>query len=111
MAADTVKVKSKNTDERTQSRSKERKFPFEIDSYLELLIQDRKQTFFDGKVLSLTSTNDAGEFDVLPQHANFITMIKEFVKIYETEEKTKTFDIKEGVMRVQNGKVEIYLTV
>ncbi|KKR87116.1 hypothetical protein A2617_00775 [Candidatus Daviesbacteria bacterium RIFOXYD1_FULL_41_10] len=35
-----------------------------------------KETIFDGQATSVSSTNFLGKFDILPEHANFITMVK-----------------------------------
>lgn len=34
------------------------------------------QTIFDGEALSVSSTNSTGNFDILPFHANFITLVQ-----------------------------------
>jgi len=34
-----------------------------------------KEVFFEGEAESVSSENQLGKFDVLPQHANFISLI------------------------------------
>ena len=77
---------------------------------LNVLIKSRKETLYDGSALALTSNNEDGVFDILPHHANFITMVKDFVVI-KTPEEDKKFDIRRGVLRVSDNKVNLYLTV
>lgn len=87
------------------------KFPFKVTTKLSVVVKSRREVHYDGKAISLTSNNETGVFDVLPQHANFITMIKDFIEIYKSEKDIKTIKIKRGIMRVYNGNVEVYLTI
>lgn len=43
---------------------------------LHVRVLSPKQTIFEGSVLSVSSKNSSGEFDILPEHANFITLIE-----------------------------------
>lgn len=78
---------------------------------LDVVIRSRSRTFFNGKVESITSSNATGIFDVLPTHANFITMVNDFVSINLPGGKSQKFKIRDGVMRVIENKVDVYLTV
>lgn len=83
-----------------------------IKGTLDVTIKSREKTYYEGTARSVTSNNDEGLFDVLPQHANFITMIKDFIKVDIAEgEFPKEFEISNGVMRVFEGKMNIFLTV
>lgn len=81
------------------------------DKNLTVIVKSRKKTFFDGEALSVSSNNDTGEFDVLPHHANFITMIKDFVRVTKPDGGSEEFEAKKGVMRVYEDHVDLYLTV
>jgi F0F1-type ATP synthase epsilon subunit len=81
------------------------------DQQIEVIVRSRSKTYFDGKAKAITSTNETGVFDVLPQHANFITMIQDFVTIVLPDNKEQKFEIKAGVMQVIQNKADIYLTV
>lgn len=81
------------------------------DQNLHVIVRSRSQTYFDGKAKSVTSTNDTGIFDILPLHANFITMIQQFITVLLPDGKEQKFEIKGGVMRVLGETVDIYLTV
>jgi len=74
-----------------------------------LIIRTRQNVVYDSEVEAVTSTNNAGNFDVLPGHAFFISLIQRFIEIHETEGRTKKFDIDEGIIYVQDAKVGIYL--
>lgn len=80
-------------------------------NYLRVLIKSRTKVYFDGRAQSLTSNNDKGVFDVLPQHANFISIIKDFIIVDKGMTTEQKFTIKNGVLSVQANKVDIYLDV
>lgn len=43
---------------------------------LKVKILSPTQTIYEGEALSVSSTNSTGKFDILPYHANFITLIQ-----------------------------------
>lgn len=77
--------------------------------FLNISIRDRSQVVFKGMASSLTSYNEIGEFDVLPQHANFITLIKDSIILNKEKENKKEIKIKSGIMNVAQDKVDVYL--
>ncbi|PIY65443.1 hypothetical protein COY91_02440 [Candidatus Shapirobacteria bacterium CG_4_10_14_0_8_um_filter_39_15] len=78
---------------------------------LSLLIRDREKVSFRNMVNSVTSISDKGVFDILPQHANFISMIKEKIIIRRQGKEDVRIPITIGVLKVQRNQVEIYLDV
>ena len=48
---------------------------------LNLKVVSRDGVLFDGKAETISSINEKGKFDILAQHANFISLIKEYIKI------------------------------
>lgn len=71
----------------------------------------REKTLFNGEAYAITSINEKGRFDILPHHANFITLIKQFVIIYTSEGEKKEFPLDNGVLEVSGNMVSIYLGV
>lgn len=69
----------------------------------------------DGTVLeedatAISSYNEVGLFDVLPMHANFISIIKDKVIIHHGKEQ-KEVPIGVGILRVIDNTANIYLGV
>ena len=81
-----------------------------LDTKLKVLIKTRKETLYDGEAVAVTSNNEDGVFDILPHHANFITMVKDFVFV-KTQNGDQKFDVKKGVLEVSSNNVTLYLTV
>lgn len=74
-----------------------------------LLIRTRQEVVYDSEVEAVSSTNATGNFDVLPGHAYFISLIQRFILIHETAQRQKRFEIDQGIIYVQQDKVRIYL--
>ena len=72
-------------------------------------ITSAEERIWEGVAHSISSKNSAGPFDILPGHANFVTMVKnEPIIIRENSKEDKTFVYKTAVITVKDNKVEIY---
>src|SRR5258708_4239839 len=49
---------------------------------IHLSIRNRENILYDADVRALSAVNGSGPFDVLPQHANFISVIEKYVIIH-----------------------------
>ena len=76
-----------------------------------LKIRNRENIIFDGLVSSISSVNDTGKFDILPEHANFISLIKDVITIRDVGGKTREIKIGSGILRVLNNRASIYLGI
>lgn len=65
-------------------------------------------TLFDGVALGLISTNHKGEFTVLPQHINFISLISERALVMLPDGKKKIIPLEAGVIRCREGIIEVF---
>ena len=71
-------------------------------------IDSPEKQIWQGTALSVTSENSAGLFDILPMHANFITIIeKKPIKI-KTAGKIEEFNFDNAIIYVSKNKVLIY---
>ena len=75
------------------------------------VVRDRNNLLFQGQVEAVSSLNDKGLFDVLPQHANFITLIKKFVTLHLSGKQEKKIELESGVLKVRDNNVEVYLGI
>lgn len=81
------------------------------DEYLDLTIRDRDQTLFIGKVVSVTSYNKKGKFDVLLQHTNFISQVQDFIEFVDLQGEGHKMKFTNGIIRVHKNNVKVYLGV
>ncbi len=66
---------------------------------------------YEGDVKAITSHNDKGPFDVLAQHANFISLIKDSLTIHKTDGTKQDMKVDSGIIKVENNQMEIYLGI
>lgn len=69
------------------------------------------QLYYDGPALSLSAENKVGKFDILPQHADFFSMLKPCDVIVETETEEITFPIRTGMLTVRNDEVMLFVNM
>ena len=76
---------------------------------ISLVIKNKEGTLFEGLARALTSYNERGIFDVLPLHENFISVIRDFIRIYKTDGTNQDMKITTGVVKVFQNKVNVYV--
>lgn len=76
---------------------------------LRVMVRNREKVIYDNAALAVSSVNDQGVFDILPEHINFITMIKQSLTIHKPDRTIQEFKIRTGLMRVGSNNVEIYV--
>lgn len=77
----------------------------------DLTIKSREGIIFSGKVESVTSYNKKGKFDILPTHANFISLIFDKITVRTSSGETKEIAIKNALLRVRQDVVEVYVGI
>jgi F0F1-type ATP synthase epsilon subunit len=76
-----------------------------------VIVQDTEQIIFEGQSDRVTSYNEIGRFDVYPTHANFISIIKQQLDIYNNHQKVKELKIEQAIMKVKADEVRVYLGI
>lgn len=72
-------------------------------------IQSRKGVLYEGDAHGVTGYNEKGIFDILPNHSNFISVIRDKVVVYEASKQKKEVPVGKAVLKVAGNKVNIYL--
>lgn len=70
-----------------------------------------KEDIFAGPANSVSSTNSKGPFDILPQHANFITFVQNPILVRKTGNEVLTFNFPLAIIHVKDNKVNIYTEI
>lgn len=79
------------------------------DTRINVVIRNREKILLEEKVNGITSYNDRGVFDVLYEHENFISLIKQSLIIHRNGVKDQEIKIENGIMRVYQNNVYLYL--
>lgn len=77
-------------------------------SSIAVTVRSRRGIVFEGVVSALTSHNETGEFDILANHANFVSVIKESVLLRHVERAPEVIPITVALLVARENKVEIY---
>lgn len=79
---------------------------------LRVRIVSPRQTLFEGTAKSVSSTNSVGKFDVLPEHANFVTLIQNSpIVIIKEDKQNISFSFPLAILYAANNKVNIYTDI
>lgn len=78
---------------------------------VDVVVRNRDGTVFTGHVFAVSSVNEIGNFDILPQHANFICTVKDSLTIHHNKEKKQELKIDNGVLRAKANLIEVYIGI
>ena len=67
------------------------------------------ETWFEGDAYSLSAKNRLGPLDILPGHANFLSILDDCEVVIETNSGAKTFQIDKGILRVASNEVTLFV--
>jgi len=77
---------------------------------LEVQIISPQKKVFEGKCSSVSSVNSVGPFDILPEHENFISLIRQYVSVVSNGEMRK-FDIKDAVLKADSNQIHVFVGI
>jgi F-type H+-transporting ATPase subunit epsilon len=67
------------------------------------------QTLYDGPANSVSAKNRLGPFDILPEHANFFSLLTQGNISINTGVKIFSFKALHGIIKVSNNKVTLFI--
>ncbi len=76
---------------------------------LTVTVRNKNKVIYNGQAFAITAINDKGNFDILSQHENFISLIKNKVIIRPTPKESNEIAIENGILRAYKDKVYIYV--
>lgn len=81
------------------------------DKKFKVKIRDTENIIFEGEVERISSFNEVGPFDIYPMHANFISIIRQELVLYDNHEKVKELKFEQAVMKVKQDSANIFLGI
>lgn len=76
---------------------------------MHLKVRNRGKVLFDDDVKALSSRNDAGAFDILPEHANFISLINRKLIVHKLDGNTHEIPLSNGIIKVKDNAIRCYI--
>lgn len=72
-----------------------------------------KELLYEGEASSVSSKNSLGNFDILPEHANFITLVNKTKVIIRPVKKgeKKVFEFDLAILHCTNNTINIYTDI
>ncbi len=78
---------------------------------LNLKIRTRKELIFYGEVSFFTSFNSFGKFDILPDHEQYISLIKNTISFIDSNGKKSEYKLSSGLIRVVNNQISAFIEI
>ncbi len=69
------------------------------------------EVIWEGEANSLSAENMEGSFDILPQHANFISILTDAPIVVRTDDEEKSFSFKRALLYANKKKIKVYVGV
>ncbi len=77
----------------------------------QLIIRAREAVIYEGRITYLSSVNDKGKFDVLPEHTNFISLVKDKIVFKEEHGQEREIPVKQALLRVIDDEAKVFLGI
>lgn len=78
---------------------------------LRTVVRDTQTIIFDGEVDRISSFNEIGRFDIFPMHANFISIIRQQIVLYNKNQKVKELPVEQAIIKVKQDVVHVFLGI
>lgn len=78
---------------------------------LTVSVKNIRELLFKGEARAITSNNVRGEFDILPYHANFISLVKDGVTLHLPNKEIMQIPFKSAVLKVHENLVHILVDI
>ncbi|HWY78884.1 MAG TPA: hypothetical protein VNW29_00845 [Candidatus Sulfotelmatobacter sp.] len=76
---------------------------------IHLTVRNRTKILFDDNVRSISSKNDTGIFDILPEHTNFISLITSPLIVRKLDRTKYEIHFTNGIIKVKDNAVHCYI--
>lgn len=80
-------------------------------NHIHIRILSPKKLIFEGQISSLSSENSAGKFDILSEHANFITLIENKPITLIQDSKTIQFNFPLSIIYASKDQINVFTEI
>ena len=78
-----------------------------MNNKLSVVVKTREGVKYQGEAEAVSAHNEMGEFDILPEHSQFVTSITGKVTIHLPLGKIEQIELTQAILHVKDDKVEI----
>jgi len=76
---------------------------------IHVTVRNRTKVLFNDEVKSVSSKNDTGIFDILPEHSNFISLISSPLIIRKLDGHKQEISFTNGLIKVKDNSIHCYI--
>lgn len=69
------------------------------------------ELYYEGEANVLSATNRIGDFDILPGHADFFSVLNPGDIVIETDKEPVTFSINSGIVTTRDNQVMLFVNM
>lgn len=80
-------------------------------SQLKIEVHQRGKQVFESGAKAVSAVNEVGEFDVLFNHAHMVTTIKKKLVLRYGKGRDREYEVKEGILAVEDNVVKVFLGI
>ena len=73
------------------------------------MVRTKSRVLFDSMCFTVSGVNEKGPFDILPLHANFVTLVYSPITVDKGRQSEKQIDLKEALVDVVSNNVNVYI--
>jgi F-type H+-transporting ATPase subunit epsilon len=78
---------------------------------LKVVAREPFHVYYQGSAQAVTATNKVGEFDILPGHADFFSILDPGEVIVTTKSEPVVFSINNGILTARDNEVMIFVNM
>jgi F0F1-type ATP synthase epsilon subunit len=75
---------------------------------LSVIARSPFQVYYEGPAVAVSATNKVGPFDILPNHADFFSVLSPGDVVIETDKEPVEFQIHNGIITVRGNQVMLF---
>ena len=80
-------------------------------SYLNVIARAPFRKYYEGPAKAVSGANAVGEFDILPGHADFFSVMTPGEVIIDTDKGAVNFNIGNGIITVRDDQVMLFVNM
>lgn len=81
------------------------------DSVLNVIARSPFHVYYEGPAQVISAKNEVGQFDVLPSHADFFSVMSPGNVVIETDSDVVSFIITNGIIAVRDDEVMLFVNM
>ena len=80
-----------------------------MDKKIQVVIRKREGVVFEGGCFDVSSVNEIGSFDILVNHANFVSKVFGKLTVHLDKKQKKEFELESGILSARRNLIEVFL--